>query len=816
MFLAALSLIVGLVSAQQLPQTIPTSIRDFSGGMVDNVDPVNLKSNESPDLLNVKIDDPVGSIKPRSGFLQCGTIPSGNTPTGLYEYTRSDGSRRLIATDNANIYSTPDCVAWTTIQTGLSSSAQVHFKTIRDKLWMVNGSTWPRTWDGTTTTVLDGVAATTPDNVPYCSYIEFWKERVWCGAPSGSPSAVNFSALTSADGSDLDPSTGTLSWPAINVFQIDQNAGSRLYGLKAYRNRLYAFKDNGIWEIGFDSDFNNFVRKTYSSVGSRYQSSIYEVDGILHFVGRDGIYAFDGDNAIRISEKIKNKFATLNQPIISQNYKIWDTQTQLGAGTFTQTSSLTVIGSVVTTGAESSVTNADFELGNLTDWTQAVSGTSCGTGEGVPCPCTGTGFTASNTSPIAGVYSGAIKYGLCIYDSGGATCGGDNPEGTPTHTYSILDGDSAVVLGPTTISVGVNTVDLTALTTNYIRFRATGSNGTGGYSGTMAPITVNTSAALTFQASSTQEGSGSNCETFFQTLRIDDVTYNAFASTGAWVSEQYNAVTVSTWGAFNANSSLNGGSIIYQIRVGKNTADISTKTWTTITPGTAINGTTSDVYVQTSASFTTVADALRSPELTSMQVSWNSGGSNTQQIYSFGNNNSLWISASSGTASTNNMVFQRAKNPLDAWMLHDLQIGPMAAFNDVFYAAASTHSAIYRMDYGTNDNGRAIPWHWTSRDENYGLPNNAKQMREMVADFRNNAACNIRVGFVQDANTTYCVGNTPAPNANLVNGVGSRRLFFNGGPAYTYRFKVCDDTLDQVPVITGLGSYATPIQRRGD
>lgn len=140
----------------------------------------------------------------------------------------------------------------------------------------------------------------------------------------------------------------------------------------------------------------------------------------------------------------------------------------------------------------------------------------------------------------------------------------------------------------------------------------------------------------------------------------------------------------------------------------------------------------------------------------------------------------------------------------------------MARFNDNFYAASSTWSAIYRMDYGTNDNGAAIPWHWESRDENWGIPNNAKQLQEIDTDYRNNSACNIRIGYVQDQDTTYCVGNFPSPNALLASGVGSRKLNFNGGPAYTYRFKICDDQKDQVPTIVGIQAFAKPINRRGD
>jgi hypothetical protein len=802
----ALALILGLVSvgwAQPQPNLAPVAYRDFSGGYVDNVDPSQLKPSESPDMVNVVVDDPVGSLKPRKGFALCGNLPSGNIPTNIYEYSRSDGTRRLIATDNSTVYSTPDCQAWTTIVSGMSSSAQVYFATVRDKLWIVNGSTWPATWDGTSYTLLDGRTNTPNPAPPKCSFIEFWKERVWCGAPSGDPSGVAFSALTSADSNaaDLDPSTGTLSWPASNVFEIDQNAGSRVYGVKAYRNRLYAFKDNGVWEIGFESEFNNFVRKTYASVGSRYQTSITEADGILYFTGRDGIYAFDGDNALRISAKIDNKFKALNQPLISQNYKTWTSKTDYDQGSYSSATANDIAGAITISSQPASFTNGRFETGLLFPM-YGVETTTSPSGTGYA----GIISAASNPKAEGSVIEGSYSAQALAY------CAGDGPQTAALYIYNTA-GTTVTTVSSFSSSLSTVTVDLTAFAgqTLTLHFYANIFADTGyASSAHLYSSTFTAHGILSFQAATR------GCGTYTGFTALDNFQQFVYFSSGVWKSEIYNAVAVSTWGAFTATDISNGGSIAYGIRYGATSNLLQASSFQPITPGSIIPASITQTFIQLIATMTANTDLVHSPQVGPLQIAWNSGGNNTQKIYAGEWQNTLWVSASSGTATTNNIVLRRAKTPLDAWMPMGMQIGPMARFNDSFYGGASTHSAIYRLDYGTNDDGAAISWSWASKDENWGLPNNAKYLQEMDADYRNNAACNIRMGYVQDQNTTYCVGTAPSPNAILASGTGSRRLNFNGGPAYTYRFKICDDQKDQVPTIIGVTGHARVINRRGD
>jgi hypothetical protein len=151
---AALILLASAAQAADVP--VGVAYRDFSGGLNNFAASVSLTPNESPKLLNVVIDEPPGALTQRNGYLTCGQIPSGNTATNLYEFSRNDGSRNLIATDNNAIWATSDCTNWVLISTGLPSTSLPRFATINNNLWIVNGHERPIVWNGVSTSTLNG------------------------------------------------------------------------------------------------------------------------------------------------------------------------------------------------------------------------------------------------------------------------------------------------------------------------------------------------------------------------------------------------------------------------------------------------------------------------------------------------------------------------------------------------------------------------------------------------------------------------------------------------------------------------------------
>ena len=784
--LKSLFLFASIALGQQTGQPlIGAPYRDFSGGFVDSIAPSNLQPNQSPSLLNVTIDDPAGSLKPRDGTLRCGITPSGLKPTFLYEYTSNSaaGIPNFIVTDSSTAWQTRDCITFTTITTRLAGGPLPSFATVRDKLWITNRSTHVITWNGSTEKQLDGTATTPSPAPPRFNYIEFWNERVWGARTNTNPSGVYFSDLTDALGNDLDPSTGTASWPADNVIQVAQENGSPIYAIKVYRNAMFVFKDNGIWRIDFNGPFDITVSKTLSSVGTRYQTSIVEHDNLLYFVGIDGFYAFDGDRAVRVSDNFRNKFAAITQTSFNEDQKTWDTTSDFDAGTYSSTTANDISGSVTL----SSVTSVVENFEELTSGGQLPTGWRCLIG--------GLG----NTADTCGVYSSTMtqpgSYPNAAIGDWSARLVHSGPR--ETNTLYIYDIAGTTLTTTTDFTVG-DVTTATIDTSGYI-----GSSVFLNFSvldsATLGKLTSSSFTAgseITFQYGLALEG-------FYV---LDNFQSPLYFSSGIWTSEIHNVVAVSSYSTLDAEYTANGGEIALSVRVGTSATAITQNQYVILSPGALITGTTSDIYVQVKATFTAVSTRDATPELQNVTVNSIRGSGSSQAIYSFSMLGRLYITASTGTSTTNNLVFVKSRAPLDSWTLYDWQVGPMAKFNDYFYAGSSTNSVISRMNYSTNDSGYAIPWYWESRDDVYDRPNIRKYLMEINLDYRKGTETALTAGYSRDEGATYTTKSVSAAGS----GRGTSRLFVAGSNSMDYRFKISGSTLDGTVTVLGLTGWARP------
>ena len=288
--------------------------------------PSRLPSGHSPDNQNVWMDEKPGSVVTANGYVKLGTIPSNNPVTGLIHYFKaSSGVSQIVCTDGQNVYWTTDYTNYTTIKTGLSAFFQLRGKVIRDKLWLTNGSDPVMTWDGSTLTELDGSGGT--PNVPKGKFIEYFDERVGLFGIDGDLSSFRFSALTDTDGNEINPDN-SVAWPSDNELQISEGDADIGTGLFVYRGYLYCSKQYTIWRIvGYDEYTYSRV-KTRASTGTRFQESIQEKDNLVHFIGVDGLYVFDGEDAKRVSDIIDPAsadegvfaFRNLQQPLLNNQF----------------------------------------------------------------------------------------------------------------------------------------------------------------------------------------------------------------------------------------------------------------------------------------------------------------------------------------------------------------------------------------------------------------------------------------------------------------------------------------------------------------
>ena len=302
--------------------------------------PTKLKQGQTPDMQNVWTDEKPGSIITAPGYLKVGAIPSGNPVSLCINYFKtSSGTQTFVVSDNATVWTTVDFQTFTSIITGLSSSFQLRGAVIRDKLWLTNGSDAVRTYDGSTVGVLDGTGGT--PNVPRGRYIAYHDERVWLYHVSSNRSAVYFSSLTDSSANIIDPDNVNAWDTTDNFLQISEGDADFGTGMILYRGYLHFFKQYSIWRlVGYDEYTYSRV-KTRASTGTRFQESVQILDSLVHLIGVDGIYVFDGEESVRISDIIDPATASqtafgfnqLQQP--NTNNQFWEvaSTTDFNAGT---------------------------------------------------------------------------------------------------------------------------------------------------------------------------------------------------------------------------------------------------------------------------------------------------------------------------------------------------------------------------------------------------------------------------------------------------------------------------------------------------
>lgn len=540
--------------------------------------PTKLNQGQTPNAKNVYVDEKPGSVVTSKGFVKVGTIPSNLPPSLCVNFFRtSSGAQVFVVSDNATVWTTLDFQTFTSIITGLSSSFQLRGMVIRDKLWLTNGSDSVRVFDGTTVTVLNGTGGT-PD-VPKGRYIGFHDERVWMYHLPTDRSAVRFTALVDSSGAIITPDDAD-AWPTDNQIQISEGDSDFGTGLILYRGYLYAFKQYSIYRIiGYDEYTYSRV-KTRASTGSRFAESLQIKDNLVHLVGVDGIYVFDGEDAVRISDiidpdsadQVAFGFDDIQQPNTNDQFFQTADTADWNAGTIS--SNLSVDDSIYINAADSSqsdfqngVTQTNLDLTTtpgailLTNGTTGVSSENIALNKLANLTILGSGVSASIGS-ASFVTDGNLTNQFGFSGSGGRV------RIVFDSTRSII----RLVLKSFKVNAGY-----------FITFRNNANaDGTGGTS--LTPISVSspftmdvfgntnspvistpTDITITFNATSSGSilfsGTPSSGPSAIMTMTEMQVYAPAFQSTGTFVSDALDLKEApASLGFFNAGLTLNGQS----------------------------------------------------------------------------------------------------------------------------------------------------------------------------------------------------------------------------------------------------------------
>jgi hypothetical protein len=274
------------------------STNDFSGGLNQRVNATMIKDNQSPDLLNCYIDQ--GAIVKRSGCRRWNQTAIAAKPvTSLHRYYREDGTKKLISLCGTKLYSVPDNGGAAVELTGatFTDGKRLEFSTYINNLYMTNVDDGYFKYDNATITA--------PVTAPAAKWIvPHGDNRMWAANSDNERSRVWFCA-------DSDPST----W-AINddFFDVSSDDGDSINGLVGFMEDLLIFKDNSIWvaQGTYDPVNELTLTKRVTDAGCVAGRSLVTINNRVYFLGKEGIYEFDGVAARIISEPIEDIIRNIN------------------------------------------------------------------------------------------------------------------------------------------------------------------------------------------------------------------------------------------------------------------------------------------------------------------------------------------------------------------------------------------------------------------------------------------------------------------------------------------------------------------------
>lgn len=669
-------------------------LSDFSGGLNTTAPQHKIPRNCSPNMRNVSVHRVPGQIIKRNGYIVVGSSFVLQRISYGFTFNHADRSKEFIVTDSSVVLSTRDYLTYVFISSGLNVNSNLECTQNGYKVYCTNGIDAVFSWDGTTKVKLDGTNGT--PNIPRGSYITSFLNRIWVGHTASDPSSLDWSAVASTAGAILTPDH-FLAWPPANHHSVGIGDGESLNAIWVYRGQLQIGKQDSIYTEFGDRDSNFLERKTVSQAGISSNDSVVVLDGLTYYKSKNGVYAYDGSEAKRISDNIVPDIAAMKDADSSVLENVWDSQSQFLKGQF--------IGSTVT--ADGFVTINDQRYQVNYDTYQSGFQLPKSSSYTFPVGTTTTDFAPfTSTNPIPNNFLGYISVdigfapisvqiwakGVGCSGSGGSwqvsatikntrtgvLSGFGNGAATPScDNFSLMQIYAKSVQEPVFSAEDIRTGSMT------IAMTVVSNNG--------FPLTIYPATGTGFS----------------------DI-YLTPATTVQYVSDVTTLTSVSAWGNFNAIDNSKGGNLKYYFRSSTSVINITTQTWSSASPGAVLNAPLQNNFIQWASTITSVSTiTLTGTNIDQVTIDHIEGNGSFQRVLATDWNNEYWLSVSTDLSSNLRLQYVKSwiTNPTpNAWnVMSGMNIGSIwKDSNNTLYGGSSSTGTIYRLDYGTNDNGQAI------------------------------------------------------------------------------------------------------------
>ena len=663
-------------------------------GWVTVVRPDMLSDLLSPDVLNIETARYTGLITRRLGSSLYLTTPLEGAKfiRNSYVYRQVDNDEYILLQSSTSMfYSTGDGNS-TKIRSDLNSTSVANITTARDTAYIVDGTTWAWSFNGTTTTILDNKvhgSVTISTNVPsYPYFVKWWHNRLWYFRTDTYPSTVWYSNYN-------DPEViGDNSTKNINVSDGDYITGAFLY-----QNRLFVTKRNSTWEITEiidDSSDPFFIINSISQViGCLYQNTMREHQGFPTWLSHRGVEIYNGQFNLA-SEPIDPYVKALNQLTSASRLSLTqDTASDWGKGSGINIDTTTTLGSVGIKAKDSSRDQSQLMYRHQGSLDGGYSRRQS--------------FKPSYTG-----YVDKVNVDMTTFTGGDGTfnvyiaSNNMNIMESYTLTVSSVTGDNT--------DINFNHLKLTKDNTYYIVLSSVSGAGQVlvGYHedrynrGNMA--------------TKIYDGAWTEAPAYDLTFAVYMSTMNPL--NGTYTSQTLNAGTSwGSWGNFTADETKpSGGTIVYYGQGGGSTTTASVAVKTVLTNGSPINISTGPYIVVTSSLSRTSSTV--NPLVNSIGISYNTSSA-LKQPFAIDYNDNYMIAVSTNTSNNdNNVVLVLQSN--GEWTRFNgsgMNWGSTFVYKNNLYSCDSKDTGkVYRQDVENSysDDGTGYESYYCSKIFNFG------------------------------------------------------------------------------------------------
>lgn len=271
----------------------PRKYLSFNEGIVQGVNYWLTPEKSIRMAVNLVFDDEIGAASVREGTEKLGN-EVGSACEGLYQFIKTDGSKKLLGAFGNNLYSLENGT-WTQRET---VSGEVNFLTFADTVLTIDDSEVYTSDDGVNFSTSGGNLNI--DDMPDCKFGINWKDRVYVAGDEDKRDRIYFSTIYGV------PNDGEVGWEiddGAGYIDVDPEDGAGgITGLAKVPGYLLIFKERSLHRW----DGRALHPETLIRIGAKSHKSIALGRETLFFWNEKGVYETNGGYPQKVSRRIKS------------------------------------------------------------------------------------------------------------------------------------------------------------------------------------------------------------------------------------------------------------------------------------------------------------------------------------------------------------------------------------------------------------------------------------------------------------------------------------------------------------------------------